>query len=275
MTNDDGIYTPAIAKLKQALNRRSLSSRSLNSRSLNSRKKNITVVAPDAEQSGVSHSITFNSPLMARKVFIDNKFFGYGVSGSPADCVKLAVRELMETPPNLIISGINMGANLGVHVLHSGTVAAAIEGAIAGIPSFAISLEYSDMPETEAAALFAAKMADRLVEHNLPKGTLLNVNIPARQWKEIKGIRVTKQYAFGLDERFDKHTDPNGQYFYWLANMSEPVSYEDDTDLKAVKDGYISITPICFDLTDHKMVEDMKGWNGDDDLLSHIFIDMK
>lgn len=247
LTNDDGIYTPAIAKLKQILG------------DLGS----ITVVAPDAEQSGVSHSITFNRPLIARKVFIDDLFFGFGISGSPADCVKLAVRELMKKPPELIISGINMGANVGIHVLHSGTVAAAIEGSILGIPSFAISLEYSDMPDIENAALFARKITNYLVKHKLPQGTLLNINIPAIPWMHIKGVRVAKQLTFSLGEGFDKHTDPNGQTFYWLSNDIKSLSYEQDTDMEAIRAGYISITPLRFDLTNYDELKEIEEWGID------------
>ena len=243
LTNDDGVYTPAIAKLKETINDIG----------------NITVVAPDVEQSGASHSITFNRPLMARKVFINNKFFGYGISGSPADSVKLAVRELMKEPPDLLISGINMGANLGIHVLHSGTVAAAIEGAILGVPSIAVSLEYSDIPDIENAALFTKKMIGCLSENKFPKGTLLNINIPAISWNSIKGIKVTRQYAFGLADHFDKHTDPNGQTFYWLTTSAKtPTSFVQGADIEAIKDGYISITPLRFELTNPNMLNDLE-----------------
>ena len=200
LTNDDGIYTPAIAKLKEAIGTTA----------------NTTIVAPDAEQSGVSHTITFDRPLIARKVFIDGSFFGFGVSGSPADCVKLAVHEFMKPPPDLIISGINMGANIGINVLHSGTVAAAIEGSILGIPSIAISLEYSDIPDIENAAIFAKKLVDYLAKIKLHKEMLLNINIPAIPWKDIKGVKISKQHKLSISECFDKHTDPKGQTFYCL-----------------------------------------------------------
>ena len=243
LTNDDGVYTPAIAELKRIINGLG----------------NITVVAPDVEQSGASHSITFNRPLMARKVFINNSFFGYGVSGSPADSVKLAVRELMKESPDLLISGINMGANIGINILHSGTVAAAIEGAILGVPSIAVSLEYSEIPDIENAALFTRTMINCLAEHKLPKGTLLNINIPAITWSSIKGIKVTSQYTFGFDECFDKHTDPNGQTFYWLTTSGKnPTSFVQGSDIEAIKNGYISITPLRFDMTNHDMLNGLE-----------------
>lgn len=245
LTNDDGIYTPAIAKLKQTI----------------SDIANITVVAPDAEQSGVSHSITFDRPLIARKVFINGGFFGFGVSGSPADCVKLAVHEFMKKPPELIISGINMGANIGINVLHSGTVAAAIEGSILGIPSIAISLENSDIPDIENAALFAKKLVKNLNGNRLHKGTLLNVNIPAIPWNDIKGIKISKQYTRSIGECFDKHTDPKGQTFYWLANKVKLSSFEPGTDLEAIRSGYISITPLMFNLTNYSELQEMEKWD--------------
>ena len=238
LTNDDGIYAPAIAVLKETM------------KDLG----NITVVAPDAEQSGTSHSITFNRPIIARKVYLNNTFFGYGISGTPADCVKLAVRELMEKPPDIIVSGINMGANIGINVLHSGTVAAAIEGAILKIPSLAVSLEYSEIPEIENAAMFAKNIVVHLTEHSISKGTLLNINIPAMRKENIKGIKVTHQHAFGSDERFDKHTDPDGQTFYWLTDNDGPLSYVQGTDMEAINAGYISITPLQFDMTNHNML---------------------
>ncbi len=235
LTNDDGIYAPAIAVLKETL------------KDLG----NVTVVAPDVEQSGASHSITFNRPIIARKVFLNNTFFGYGISGSPADCVKLAVRELMEKPADIIVSGINMGANIGINVLHSGTVAAAIEGAIIGIPSLAVSLEYSEIPEIKNAAMFAKNIVAHLTEHTISKGTLLNINIPALQKENIKGVKVTHQHAFGFNERFDRHTDPDGQTFYWLSGDGKPSSYGQGTDMEAICNGYISITPLQFDMTNY------------------------
>lgn len=250
LTNDDGIHTPAIAKVKQAV----------------SELGNVTVVAPDTEQSGVSHSITFNKPIIVKKVFIDDTFFGFGISGTPSDCVKLAVNELMPKPPDLVISGVNMGANVGIHVLHSGTVAAAIEGAIFGIPSFAISLEYSDITDIENAAIFTKKIATYISKYKLAKGTLLNVNIPGIPWKQIKGIKVVKQYPYGHGESFDKYKDPNGQTFYWLASGSKKRLFEESSDVEALKNGYISVTPLQFDMTNHNSLDEL-GKNGLDDLV--------
>lgn len=248
LTNDDGIYSPAIAVLWENI----------------SDLGEAIIVAPNKEQSGVGHTITFTQPLMVRKVFINGKFFGYGVSGSPADCVKLAVRELMKEPPDLVISGINLGANLGVHVLHSGTVAAAIQGAILGIPSIALSLEYSEIPDIENAAFLAKKIIKLVTKYKLPKAILLNINIPAIPRDRIKGIRITKQYTLEFEERFDRHTDPFGKVFYWLAGTGTPISYEQDTDMEAIKEGFISVTPLMFDLTNHNTIEGIKKWDWPD-----------
>ncbi|MEE9605410.1 MAG: 5'/3'-nucleotidase SurE, partial [Candidatus Scalindua sp.] len=163
LTNDDGIYSPGILALKQAM------------KPLGS----VTVVAPDVQKSGVGHAITFSHPLRVRDVYLDSEFVGYGIDGSPADCVKLGVREIMKEKPELLIAGINIGANVGINVLYSGTVAAAIEGAILDVPSIAFSLEVSESPsDIQGAAAIAKDMVSHIVKKKLPKGTLLNINIP-------------------------------------------------------------------------------------------------
>ncbi|MBW7897186.1 5'-nucleotidase SurE [Candidatus Brocadiaceae bacterium B188] len=161
LTNDDGIYAPGIAALKQ------------NIQDLG----HVTVVAPDVEQSGVGHSITFSHPLRIREAHLDNEFIGYSVNGSPADCVKLAIYEAMKNKPDVVISGINMGTNVGIHILYSGTVAAAVEAAIMGYPSIAISFEVSGRyDDIHSAAKVARDIIERIITHKLPKGSLLNVN---------------------------------------------------------------------------------------------------
>lgn len=245
LTNDDGIYSPGIAALKHV------------TKDLGE----VTVVAPDVEQSGVGHSVTLSHPLRIRKVYIDKEFFGYGVNGSPADCVKLAVLEIMKGKgPDLVVSGINLGANVGIHTLYSGTVAASIEGAILSIPSIAISLEISVMPDISQAAQVAKGIIDCVLHHGLPEGTLLNVNIPSIPKGELKGIRITRQYANDFDERFDKRTDPGGKAYYWLAGGDGYAMDEHDTDIHAIKEGYISITPLTYDLTNHGLIPQIKKW---------------
>lgn len=246
LTNDDGIYAPGIAALKHQIQTLG----------------QITVVAPDIEQSGVGHSITFSHPLRIREVHLGNDFLGYGVNGSPADCVKLAVCEIMKKGPDVVISGLNMGANVGIHILYSGTVAAAVEAAIMGFPSIAVSFEITDQyADVGKAAKVAKGVIENIVKHKLPKGSLLNVNIPSRPSGQIKGIRVTRQFAHDFKESFDKRTDPGGRAYYWLMGTNKSIHHEEGTDLSAVNDGYISITPLRYDLTDHDMQKKIEEWD--------------
>jgi 5'-nucleotidase len=248
LTNDDGIYSPGILALKQVM------------KSLGS----VTVVAPDVQKSGVGHAITFSHPLRVREVYLDGDFVGYGIDGSPADCVKLGVREIMKGKPELLIAGINIGANVGINVLYSGTVAAAIEGAILGIPSVAFSLEVSESPsDIRGAAAIAKDMVSHIVKRELPKGTLLNINIPLIPKNKIKGVKITKQYSGDFDECFDKRTDPRGGVYYWLAGTGWPEVEIAGTDMHALKEGYISITPLRYDLTDKDYLREIETWGWD------------
>lgn len=249
LTNDDGIYSPGILALKQAM----------------TTFGSVTVVAPDVQKSGVGHAITFSHPLRIRDVYLNSEFIGYGIDGSPADCVKLGVREIMKEKPELLVSGINIGANVGINVLYSGTVAAAIEGAILGIPSVAISLEVSESsPDIQGAASIAKDMVSYIVRKELPKGTLLNINIPLVPKKEIKGVKITQQYSGDFEEHFDKRTDPRGGVYYWLAGTGWPEVDVDGTDMNVLKDGFISITPLRYDLTDKNFLKEIETWKWDD-----------
>ncbi len=246
LTNDDGIYAPGIAALKQ------------NIQDLG----HVTVVAPDVEQSGVGHSITFSHPLRVREVQANNQRIGYGVNGSPADCVKLAIYEVMEQRPDVVISGINMGSNVGIHILYSGTVAAAVEAAIMGYPSIAVSFEISGRyDDIHSAAKVARSVIERILTHKLPKGSLLNINIPSIPPDQIKGIKVTRQYAQDFRENFEKRTDPSGRSYYWLLGTDKTRHREEDTDIHAINEGYISITPLRYDLTDYAMQKKIVDWN--------------
>lgn len=246
LTNDDGIYAPGIAALKQ------------NIQDLG----HVTVVAPDVEQSGVGHSITFSHPLRVREVQANNQRIGYGVNGSPADCVKLAIYEVMEQRPDVVISGINMGSNVGIHILYSGTVAAAVEAAIMGYPSIAVSFEISGRyDDIHSAAKIARSVIERILTHKLPKGSLLNINIPSIPPDQIKGIKVTRQYAQDFQENFEKRTDPSGRSYYWLLGTDKTRHREEDTDIHAINEGYISITPLRYDLTDYAMQKKIVDWN--------------
>ncbi len=205
LTNDDGIYAEGIRVLYESL------------RDLG----DVTVVAPDTERSAVGHAITLSDPLRVKKVTSGNKFFGYATTGTPADCVKLAIRAILRKRPDIVISGINLGPNTGYSVLYSGTVSGATEGAILNIPSFAISLATFENPDYRVAAGFAKKLA-RLIMNNkgIPQGTLLNVNIPAVAKKNIKGVKIVRQSRTAIEERFDKRQDPRKRTYYWLTEKS-------------------------------------------------------
>ena len=240
LTNDDGINAEGIVALYGAL----------------SSIANVTVVAPDSEKSAVGHAITLSDPLRVKLVG-KNQF---AVSGTPADCVKLGIRTIMKKKPDLVISGINLGPNTGYSVLYSGTVSGATEGAILGIPSFAISLGTFEKPDYSVAATYAKKLAKLILKNGLPKNTLLNVNVPPVKAKKIKGVKITRQSKAAIIERFEKRIDPRQHIYYWLTGEVIKLEGEDESDIKALRSGYISITPIHCDMTDYGLMEDIKGW---------------
>jgi len=244
ITNDDGIYSEGIFALYDSLRKAG----------------NVTVVAPDTQRSAVGHAITLTDPLRVTEARRRGKFFGYATSGTPADCVKLAIRALMKKKPDLVFSGINLGANMGYNVLYSGTVSGATEGALFGIPSIAVSLNTFIKPDFRGAAAFAAKIASAASRNRLPPGTLLNVNIPAVPAGRIKGVSVTRQSHTLFSDRFDKRTDPHGQTYYWLTGSLNQKDAAPDSDLTAVSRNRISITPLQFDLTDYKFVTELENW---------------
>lgn len=243
--NDDGIDAPGIYTLVQQLKKIG----------------HITVVAPDKQQSAVGHAITMNYPLRVEEFKKNGKFFGYAVQGTPADCVKLAVKALLKRPPDLIISGINHGSNTAISIIYSGTVSAATEGTILGIPSIAVSLTTHGPADFHYAANVARKLALLVVRKGLPVGTLLNVNIPPLKSNEILGVLVTRQGKAVWNDTFDHRRDPNNREYYWLTGGLEEVDKELDFDDAAVRNNYVSITPIHYDLTDYKMFEKMKKWS--------------
>jgi len=245
LTNDDGIYAEGIRALYEALKGIG----------------NVTVVAPDTERSAVGHAITLSDPLRVKEVNRGGKFFGYATTGTPADCVKLAIRALLKKKPDLVVSGINLGPNVGYSVLYSGTVSGATEGAILGIPSFAISLATFIDPDYSFAAEFAKKLVKQIIKHkNLPKGTLLNVNIPAVEKRRIKGVRIVKQSGRAIEERFDKREDPRKRIYYWLTGEIIKSDAKEDADIETIRKNYISITPIHCDMTDFDFMDELKQW---------------
>jgi 5'-nucleotidase len=244
ITNDDGIYAEGIYALACALKKAG----------------NVTVVAPDTQRSAVGHAITITDPLRVVPAKRNGKFFGYAASGTPADCVKLGIKAIMKKRPDLVVSGINLGGNQAYNILYSGTVSGATEGALLGIPSMAVSLDTFVKPDFGPAAAFAVKLALLTRKKRLPPGTLLNVNLPNLPAKKLKGVRVTNQSLTSFNDWFDKRTDPHGNTYYWMTGDYKPKDPDRDSDLNALRAGYVSVTPIQFDLTDHKFVPELNDW---------------
>ncbi len=247
VSNDDGIDAPGLFTLVKSLKRIA----------------RVTVVAPSIQQSAVGHAITVRTPLRAYEFHRDGVLFGYAVDGTPADCVKLGIRTLLKERPALIISGINDGLNTAVNVIYSGTVSAATEGTILGIPSMSVSLEFKQKPNFEPSAKVAATFAKFILKYGLPKDTILNVNVPAIPPSRIKGVKYTRQGRSRWDDEFYQRKDPKNKDYYWLAGKMHIFDHDDDVDQVALKSGYISVTPIHFDLTHHQFLEKMrKEWDG-------------
>lgn len=244
LTNDDGISAPGLAALYDEM----------------VRVGDVTVVAPDSEKSAVGHAITLSDPLRVWNFKKDGHFFGYAVSGTPADCVKIAYWALLDHKPDLVVSGINLGSNTGINVIYSGTVSAATEGTILDIPSFAISLATFRNPDFRFAAKFARKVAKQVLARGLPKGTFLNVNVPAVAESEINGAIVTRQGQATFKEHFDRRVDPQDRVYYWLTGKKVEVEEEADVDDRAIINNQISITPIHYKLTNDSYLEELKSW---------------
>lgn len=246
VTNDDGIHAEGIQRLSQVL--------------FESGACSLTIIAPDHERSAVGHAITMHRPLRVEPAhFLHNPaLIGWAVNGTPSDCVKLAVEALLEEKPDMIISGINRGSNLGTDVLYSGTVSAAVEGIILGIPSVAVSLTGEGSSEDFAfAAEFVRDFIPHLCEEGLPAGTLLNINVPSGRGA-IKGTRVTRLGTMRYRNSFDRRTDPRGMSYYWLAGELVKGEEEENSDVQAVRDGFISITPVHFDLTNDAIIPELE-----------------
>lgn len=242
--NDDGISAPGLYALTQEL------------RVLG----DVSVVAPDRQQSAVGHAITMNYPLRAVPYQKNEQFFGYAVDGTPADAVKLAVKCLLSRKPDLLVSGINHGSNTAINIIYSGTVSAATEGTILGIPSIAVSLTTYLDADFGYAARFAARLARMVLVNGLPQGTLLNVNIPALPEEQIRGVKVTRQGESSWEDTFDVRRDPSNREYFWLTGRMNVTDSDPATDQVAVAEGYISVTPIRYQLTDEGMVDALGGW---------------
>ncbi|MCR4416863.1 MAG: 5'/3'-nucleotidase SurE [Ignavibacteria bacterium] len=244
VSNDDGIYSEGIIALREAM----------------LELGEVFVYAPHKQQSAVGHAITTHLPLRVNPYYMNGEFFGYAVTGTPADCVKLAVTTHMKVKPDLIVSGINHGSNAAINVIYSGTVSAATEGTILGIPSIAFSLTtYVDFDFTYSKKV-AKIIAQAVLKYGLPPGVLLNVNIPPVPEDKIKGIKITKQGKSRWNDYFEKRVDPQQREYYWLTGTMDNIEDDEESDIRAIQENYVSVTPIQFDLTDYDFLEKLKQW---------------
>jgi len=248
ISNDDGISAPGIYALANEIKKIA----------------DVVVVAPDSQQSAVGHALTVSTPLRVSPYEKNGDLFGYAVDGSPADCVKLAVRNLMSRKPDLVISGINHGMNTAINTIYSGTVSAATEAAILDIPSFAVSLgTYKDDPDFSFAAKFSAQFVPLFMQKKIPRGTLLNINVPAVKESEIKGIKATKLNSSYWDDVFEARRDPQNKLYYWLTGKYIIGNQDTIYDDVAINNNLVSITPIHYDLTNHEFFSEIADWELD------------
>lgn len=245
LTNDDGIHAPGLLALHTAL------------------KKNhkVSVVAPESEQSAVGHSITLADPIRVKEVRKNGSFFGYALTGTPADCVRLGLGELAAPAPELVISGINLGANVGINILYSGTVSAATEAAILGLPSVAASLNTYSKPDFSYAAAFINRLAGRLKEISPAPGASLNVNIPNLPGKEIKGVAWARQSIKPSGEKFTRRVDPRENVYYWRGREIPPRRPDPESDFALLNQGYVTITPLRYDMTHGSELDRLSEYN--------------
>ena len=246
VTNDDGITAPGIAALVEVM------------KTLG----DVVIVAPDKAQSGMGHAITINSTLRINKSKIYNVKDEYSCTGTPVDCVKFAVNKIMSRKPDLCVSGINHGANMSINVIYSGTMSAAVEGAIESIPSIGFSLlDYAIDADFTAAKKVVKTIAEKVLKNGLPLGVCLNVNIPKLKYELIKGIKVCRQAKANWVEEFDERVDPSGQPYFWLTGKFDNYDKgKKDTDVWALENNYVSIVPTQFDMTAHQSIKEIGSW---------------
>ena len=246
VTNDDSIVAPGIRVLIDLANEFG----------------EVYVVAPEGPQSGKGHAITLNQNLRCDAVPSDGPQKEFKVSGTPADCVKMAINVVLPRRPDLILSGINHGSNASVNVIYSGTMSAAVEGALERIPSIGFSLcEFSWEASFEAAKPYVRSVIAGVIKNGLPSGVCLNVNVPENDKVPYKGMRVCRQAIGNWVEEFDSRVDPYGRPYYWLTGKFENYDHGDDTDIRALEEGYVSIVPVTVDLTAHHAVATLNQWD--------------
>jgi 5'-nucleotidase len=245
VTNDDGIHAPGLAALVCA------------ARAFGE----VVVVAPSIERSGVGHGITLTHPLRATPARVADGISGYAVSGTPADCIKLAISGDLVARPDVVFSGVNLGHNIGIHVFYSGTVAAALEGAMLGVPAVAFSVDFSERPDFRAAAEVGCEAVRPLVERMARGGecpAALNVNVPATPRERLRGVRVAAQCRQPFREVMERRKDPRGREYYWLSGGGSPEEPEAGSDLAAFRQDYVTVTPLFFDVTDRDWLDRLR-----------------
>lgn len=247
VSNDDGVHSEGLRSLRESLE------------SLGE----VYVVAPDRERSAVGHSLTLDLPLRVTQL----KDRTFAVSGTPTDCIALGVLKILRSRPDLVVAGINLGQNLGDDITYSGTVSAAMEAALLRIPSFAVSLSANDNYQFAAAAGFSAHLADVVVQRGLPPYTLLNVNVPNVAPEEIRGVKITTLGRRHYSETVLEKVDPRGKPYYWFGGNNHNWQFQEGTDIEAICQNMISVTPLHLDLTDYKLAEEMKRWRIEVDLI--------
>ncbi|WP_149914097.1 5'/3'-nucleotidase SurE [Sphingobacterium cavernae] len=248
VVNDDGITAPGIKVLLEEMQKLG----------------NVVVVAPDGPQSGMGHAITIGKPLRLDKIELYDGIEMYKCSGTPVDCVKLAVdRIFKDKKPDLCVSGINHGLNYSINVLYSGTMSAAVEGAIEGIPSIGFSLDdFSHAADFSHTRSYVSSIAEQVLKNGLPKGTLLNVNFPHIE-KGIQGVKICRQANGNWVEEFEYRVDPHHRDYYWMTGRYDWVDRGEDTDVHAINNGYASIVPTQFDMTAHHAIPELNSWSFD------------
>ena len=251
VTNDDGITAPGIRHLI----------------SIMKKIGEVVVVAPDRPQSGMGHAITINDNLYCDPLKLEQSesHLEFSCSGTPADCVKIGTQEILKRQPDLCVSGINHGSNSSINVIYSGTMSAAVEAGTQGVPAIGFSLlDYSLSANFEHTTKFIETITKNVLKNGLPKGVVLNVNIPKLSAKEIKGIKVCRQAKANWQEKFDKRKNPQGRDYYWLSGEFVNEDSGEDTDEWALEQGYVSVVPVQFDLTAHYFIQDLNNWKLND-----------
>ena len=240
LSNDDGIFAPALKRLREELKPLG----------------RVVIVAPDRDQSATSHSLTLHRPFRIHRHEEDV----YSVDGTPTDCVVTAFYGLLEEAPHLVVSGINHGPNMGEDVFYSGTVAAAIEGTIQGAPAIAASLVTREATDFADPARFVARVARAVLDHGLPRGRLLNVNLPHREWSEVRGVRITRLGSRRYRDTLVRKVDPRGRDYYWIGGQDAEWEDREGSDFHAVDQGFVSVTPMRLDFTDEVALAEIGAW---------------